>query len=115
MIKDRILQFLDYKGLSKNKFYIKVGLSNGFLDKGKDIGASKIEDIYSTYPEINLEWLITGKGEMLKAEAPVIEKKQDDVTNKMLLDKIVELSAEVGGLKAELKKRRRGYDIAAES
>lgn len=66
MITNRILQLIEHKGINKNKFYIKTGLSNGFLDKVKDIGASKIEQILNSYPDINPEWLLTGKGDMLK-------------------------------------------------
>ena len=66
MIVDRIMQIIDFKGINKRKFYIETGLSNGFLDKVKDIGASKIEDILKSYPDINAEWLVTGKGDMLK-------------------------------------------------
>jgi phage repressor protein C with HTH and peptisase S24 domain len=41
-------------------------VSNGFLDKAGTNGADKCEIICYQYPDINLEWLITGKGEMLK-------------------------------------------------
>jgi phage repressor protein C with HTH and peptisase S24 domain len=64
MIIERLLQLIKYKGINKRKFYIETGLSNGFLDKVKDIGASKIEQILITYPDINPEWLLTGNGEM---------------------------------------------------
>jgi hypothetical protein len=33
MIIDRILQVVEYKGISKSKFCQMVGFSNGFLDK----------------------------------------------------------------------------------
>lgn len=65
MIIERLLQFIEYKELSKNRFYKETGLSNGFLDKVKDVGVSKIERILHAYPEINLHWLIQGKGDML--------------------------------------------------
>lgn len=65
MIIDRILQIIDYKGISKRQFYIKTNLSNGFLDKVKDIGVSKVEKILNSFPDINPVWLLTGKGEML--------------------------------------------------
>ncbi len=67
MIVERILQIIEYKGISKNKFYTETSLSNGFLDKVKDVGVSKVEIILSTYPDINPTWLLTGKGEMLKS------------------------------------------------
>lgn len=66
MIVDRILQLIEFKGINKSRFYKETGLSNGFLDKVKDIGASKIEDILNTYDDINPEWLLTGKGYMIK-------------------------------------------------
>lgn len=69
MIIGRILQIIDYKGINRRKFYIETGLSNGFLDKVKDVGASKIEQILRIYPEISPEWLITGKGHMLEEAA----------------------------------------------
>ncbi|CAA9198231.1 helix-turn-helix transcriptional regulator [Flavobacterium collinsii] len=69
MIINRILQIIDYKGINRRKFYIETGLSNGFLDKVKDVGASKIEQILRIYPEISPEWLLTGKGHMLENTA----------------------------------------------
>lgn len=70
MITDRILQIIEYKGITKSRFYKDTQLSNGFLDKVKDIGVSKIEYILNAYPDVNPEWLVTGKGSMLK-DAPV--------------------------------------------
>lgn len=66
--KDRVLKFIELKGLSKNQYCLVAGLSNGFLDKVENIGSDKIESIISKYPELSLEWLITGKGEMLRTE-----------------------------------------------
>lgn len=75
MIK-RILQIIDYKAISKTKFYKETGLSNGFLDKVKDIGVSKLELILRTYPEIDAEWLISGKGNMLKTDSEINSQEE---------------------------------------
>lgn len=61
----RILDFIEFQGLKKSEFYLKTGLSNGYLDKVKEVGADKIATIISTYPQLNLKWLITGKGKMI--------------------------------------------------
>lgn len=66
--KERILQFIDYKGISKNKFYQETGISNGTLDKSSGLSLETVEKFYDVYPEINPEWLITGRGGMLKNE-----------------------------------------------
>lgn len=73
-MKERILQFIDYKGFSKRKFYAETGLSNGILDKTSGLSVETLEKIYSVFPEINLEWLITGKGEMLKSSQNITIK-----------------------------------------
>jgi hypothetical protein len=65
LIIDRILQLIEYKKISKNRFYKETGLSNGFLDKVKDVGASKVEYILDAYPDVNPIWLLTGRGTML--------------------------------------------------
>lgn len=67
--KDRIKEYLEYKGISKNKFYARTGLSIGFLDSGSSLGVDKARIIINTYPDINLNWLILGEGEMLRTDA----------------------------------------------
>ena len=57
---------IEYQGDTKYKFYKKTGLSNGFLDKNRNIGSDKCEIISVYYPNLSLEWLITGKGDMEK-------------------------------------------------
>ena len=70
---DRILQFIDYKGISKLSFYKEVGLSNGFLDKNKSIGSEKLVKILNSYPEIEPLWLLLGQGEMLKKDINIVD------------------------------------------
>lgn len=66
--KDKIKQYLEYKQISKYKFYQQTGLSAGFLDSGSSIGVDKARIIINTYPDINLSWLIMGEGPMLRDE-----------------------------------------------
>jgi hypothetical protein len=47
-------------------------LGNGFLDKNDNINSDKIEIIVSNYPDLNLDWLITGKGEILKNNTSIV-------------------------------------------
>lgn len=91
MIQDRIIEYLEYKGISKYKFYKETGLSNGFLDKKGSIGADKCEIIFSHYPDLNLEWLITGQGEKLKEDA----KSENFTDLENLLKKIILTQQEI--------------------
>lgn len=67
--KDRLKEFLSYKKIGRNKFETQLGLASGYMSsKGITITSEVIEKTSSEYPELNLDWLITGKGEMLKSE-----------------------------------------------
>jgi len=84
--KERILQFIDYKGISKNKFYIKTGISNGILDKNSGLSMETVEKFYKNFPEINPEWLLTGRGEMLReveSKEKVKEEKSGTVKSRL--------------------------------
>lgn len=66
--KEKIKQYLEYKGISKNKFYNQTGLSIGFLDSGKSLGVDKAKIIINNFPDLSLEWLVMDKGNMLITE-----------------------------------------------
>ena len=73
---DRLMQFIKYAGLSARKFDLSIGASNGYtlrMQKNKaSVGSDVIENILKTYPQLNVVWLITGQGEMLKTEDGLI-------------------------------------------
>lgn len=76
-VVQRIQQFIEIKGISKYKFYQEAGLSNGALDKGENMGSDKCEKIIYAFPELDPDWLLTGRGSMLKSEgvAPMGDKE----------------------------------------
>lgn len=67
-VKQRIMEFLKYKGIGQGKFEKEVGLSNGYMNQLRHSpGADKLQMILSTYPELDEIWLRTGKGDMIKS------------------------------------------------
>lgn len=71
MIKQRVLQLIDYKGVKKEEFFNKIGMSSAnFRGKAKEtpLNSTAIENIFSVFPNLNIEWLITGNGEMFKPQ-----------------------------------------------
>ncbi len=68
---DRLMQFIQHAGLSARQFDLSIGAANGYTLRMKknraSIGSDVIENIVRTYPQLNVSWLITGEGEMLKS------------------------------------------------
>ncbi|UWI07311.1 MAG: CI repressor [Bacteriophage sp.] len=65
-VNSRILEFVSAKGLSVAEFERLCGLSNGYVRKVKDsLGKRGLADILRKFPDLNPDWLLTGKGEML--------------------------------------------------
>ena len=69
-VKNRLLQFLEYKNISQKRFEEMCGLSNGYVNNIRksiklDTYKEKIEPIF---PELNKKWLLLGEGEMLIEE-----------------------------------------------
>lgn len=99
--KDRIQQYIDYKGISNSKFEIEVGLSNGYWRKTKSISSSVVEKILRIYSELNPLWVLTGEGEMLR---PATISTRDNLNEiDMLNQRIQYLERIVSGHEATIK------------
>lgn len=76
-IKRNILQFLDFKGISKYQFYKNTGITRGVLDSDGGMSEDNTARFIAYYPEVSIEWLITGKGDMLKNEPKEYTQKEE--------------------------------------
>lgn len=72
LLKKNILYFIDFKGISKSKFYKETGISRSVLDKKTGLSEDNIAKFIAKYPEVNSHWLLTGEGEMLKTEQKAV-------------------------------------------
>ncbi|GAB4451246.1 MAG: hypothetical protein OHK0036_11480 [Bacteroidia bacterium] len=122
---DRIIKYIKYKGISKNEFCKQNHLNHSFFHSTGNLTISTINEIIKNHPDLNLEWLIIGKGEMIKkvsAEAEQIKEIQEKLklyedlisslkeTNELLKKQLAECernqknSAHFSKTSAELKK-----------
>lgn len=71
-VKQRLMEFAEFRNLSISKFESQCGLGNGYVGKLKsEPGSRKLEDILKAFPELNRAWLLFGEGEMLKTTPTV--------------------------------------------
>lgn len=69
---DRLDNYMKYKGLNDNKITVETGISNGLIGKARkkrgSLSQDNISKILCCYSDLSADWLLTGRGEMLKAE-----------------------------------------------
>lgn len=66
----RLQEYCTNTGISLNRIAVDLGISNSYFSKmvrnSGSIGSDILEKILLHYPDINPEWLLTGKGAMKK-------------------------------------------------
>lgn len=68
-LKDRIKIYCTRKNIPISGFERKSGLSNGYFNQvSKRPSSKKIDNISTAFPDLNIDWLLTGEGEMLKTD-----------------------------------------------
>ena len=119
-VKDRIFECLKYKGVSITKAESLLSWSKGALIKSNSISSDRLGEFYLQFPDVSPEWLLTGKGEMLKQSStqdasdniiPLSHPKTSDkicpVSEFNLYD--IDVSAGLSRLFAEDGDRNRAY------
>lgn len=80
--KEKILQYVEFKGLTKTRFCKICGFSNGFLDSKGAIGSDKLVFILENFRDFNIDWLLLDEGEMIKTpDDPTIQEPQESYKN----------------------------------
>ena len=67
-VKDRLTSYLSTKKISKSEFGRTIGVSTSFVTAiRKSIQPDKVASIAQNYPDLNIQWLLTGEGTMLNS------------------------------------------------
>jgi hypothetical protein len=89
---DRLLEYLEFKGITENRATVECNLSQGLIYQAKsgkaDLGNKAIEKILSTYRDLDKVWLLTGEGNMLIGEKnqPEIPAEEKPMVSNSLLE-----------------------------
>jgi len=85
-MKDRLRQIINYTGLKQTEFAEKLQVQRSnishFLSGRNKPRVDFIEKLKEVFPEINLEWLIMGTGEMLLSQNVTTVKQNQGNTGK---------------------------------
>lgn len=78
-MRERLQEFLDYKGLKVAKAESMSGISNGTLAnflKGTNIQINNLAKFSKAFKDLNYHWLVTGEGSMLLEEDVVVGESE---------------------------------------
>ena len=66
-VKERIIHYLKKSKITQSEFCKRVGLSSGYIGAmRKSFQPGTINKIVIEFPDLDITWLLTGEGEMLK-------------------------------------------------
>lgn len=96
-IKQRTIKFVKSLNITMKNFENQCGLSNGYVSAmRKGFGRAKLENVLSSFPQLNRDWLLYGEGEMLRS--PITQTATGHHINQSVGD---------SGLTAQLEKANR--------
>lgn len=81
VVKQNILQIIEKEGISKYEFYKKTRITRGVLDQDNGMSEENMARFLACYNEIDANWLITGKGDMLLK--PKVQDSQNIAPDKV--------------------------------
>lgn len=82
-IKQRILLYLGEKGVSMYDCYAKTGITRGILGQNNGISEDNLSRFLAYYTDVNIEWLVSGRGSMLRDSKTSEEAPMDYGTEKV--------------------------------
>lgn len=99
----RLQEYCTSTGISLNRIAVDLGISNSYFSKmvrkSGSIGSDILEKILLHYPDINPEWLLTGKGAMRKdvLYSKTIENTESPVETENLVREQYKTNEEIKG------------------
>ena len=84
-IKERILLYLDDNNIQKSLFFKELGIAHSnFTGQGlkSSLSSDKVVKILSMFPNVSLEWLMLGEGEMNKPSKNIETKSLTELKTK---------------------------------
>jgi hypothetical protein len=105
---ERILQLIDFYDIKNINIFAKNYLGYASSEKINRLKRENtnpsydiIVDIANKFEQVSVDWLLTGKGDMLRGDSNVDVRQSETVNDTILIDRITQQAEQIGILKAE--------------
>lgn len=109
VVRDRLIALCEALDISRREFSISIGRTPTYVTSlNNDITSGVLNDILIRYPQVNLMWLITGKGEIFITQEPtgaLFQHLKEE--NKELKIKNEKLNRELGRLEGQITEMKK--------
>lgn len=102
MIVQRLLEVIEYSGLSQSAFAKKIGSTQANLWRqlnGQKVNVATVVAIAQQFPEVDCNWLLRGEGNMIKGLMDNAQERRIDG----LLDVVTTLQNTINNLQEKIK------------
>ena len=94
------MYFIDNQNISKYELYQKTGISNGVLSQKGGMSEENTIKFLSYYTNVSADWLLTGKGEMLKKEG-LVQQAHNNISSTITQHQTIHAPEDYETLKKE--------------
>lgn len=78
-VVERLIKFLNSKNIPFARMERMAGFSNGYLRNNKgNMPGTRLAEVIECFPELNGDWLLTGRGDMLLPTEEELKQKEEE-------------------------------------
>ena len=111
MFAERFNKLLTYNKINANRLAMKIGTTRATIanicDGKHSPSVDKIESLLSVWPDLNLDWLITGRGKMYLNETPDGATVVEEPSQSYEVNAMTDLREEISYLKEQVTTLRK--------